>query len=185
MSLLDRFIGPGGSASAVLRQRAKLGGSEPLVAPRRRFTASAFAALETDPPQAADAAYEVFLRHQLTPGTAEREVARLLAGCGLHCPVVEESAAFQWDAARETNEAGQLRAFARHLVRMQLIHEANARELQRLRETREAGRVRLLPGCCPVCDAVARRSYRLADAPPLPVAGCIRHGGCNCAWVPK
>ena len=161
-------------------------GHEPT---RTTYPGGVFAALHSEPAEAAEIAYTAFAHHALTPTLAEREVLRALRGHAPRCRPVETAAAYCWDLAQFEDGAGKvsaidhLRIFVRHLVRMQLIHETNVRELQRLRTTREARRVRLLSGCCPVCDELAQSSYRVSSAPALPVPGCQRHGGCVCGWV--
>ena len=157
--------------------------TERLEPSRFAYPEGVFAALYTTPAEVADAAYVAFTHHALTPTLAEREVLRLLRGHAPRCLPVETTPACIWEMARETTDEGKLRAFVHHLVRMQLIHETNLRELERLQATHAAHRVRILSGCCEVCDALARRSYRVSNAPILPVHGCQRHGGCVCGWV--
>jgi hypothetical protein len=157
----------------------------PAVLRRCRYPRSAFAMLATDPPDAADAAYQTFSLYLLTPGVAERKVAQILQGTSPRCALVEESPGYAFELELERTEAGRLRVFARHLVQMQFALETNLRQLQALRETRGIRRLRILPGCCDVCDAYARHAYRLSNPPPLPVRGCTRHGGCKCAYVPE
>jgi hypothetical protein len=43
--------------------------------------------------------------------------------------------------------------------------------------------VRILPGCCAVCDQLAGRTCRIGSAPILPIHGCQRQGGCICGWI--
>jgi hypothetical protein len=156
---------------------------ESEVSPRMRYPKGPFAALITVPEHLADLAYEVFDHYRLTPGTAERQIARVLAAGEFSCLPVETSPAYAWQMARETTDLGQLRVFCEVLVRMQFQHEMNLREL-RIVHGHGVRRVRILPGCCDICDRVARRDYRVAEAPTLPVHGCTRIGGCKCAWVP-
>jgi hypothetical protein len=185
MSILQRF-----SSSITRLPHGRPSGSVAVPAAADRVTISrlaypdgVFASLYTTPVEVADAAYDAFTRHALTPTLAEREVLRVLREHAPRCLPAETTPACIWEMSQESTDAGKLRAFVHHLVRMQLVHETNQRELARLRATHEAGRVRILSGCCEVCDALARRSYRLSSAPSLPVHGCQRHGGCVCGWV--
>lgn len=156
----------------------------PAVAPRLRYPDGAFAALVTDPAELADEAYAVFDQYRVTPGVAERHVARVLAAAdALSCPIVETSPGFAYEVSRERTDLGRLRVFAHVLVQMQFAHETNLHELRAYRAER-VKRVRILPGCCEVCDGLSQRGFRLSDAPQLPVYGCLRHGGCKCTYVP-
>lgn len=156
---------------------------------RGTFPGGVFAALHTEPADAAEIAYAAFAHHALTPTLAEREVLRALRGHAPRCRPLETTAAYGWELAQfqdrdgKVSDADHLRIFVRHLVQMQMVHETNVRELQRLRTTGAARRVRLLSGCCQACDELAQRSYRVASAPSLPVPGCQRHGGCVCGWI--
>ncbi|HUG15575.1 MAG TPA: hypothetical protein VMM78_11240 [Thermomicrobiales bacterium] len=142
-----------------------------------------FAALETDPPEKADEAYGVFIANALTPGIAEREIRELLMHASPVCAPLECVPSFAWEFGRESTDIGRMRVFSHYLVHLQLLHESNANELHQLLRM-NVKRVRLMPGCCDVCDRLAGRSYRVTDAPLLPARGCLRHGGCNCAFVP-
>ena len=157
---------------------------EPVGVPRMRYPNGVFAALQTIPAEVADAAYEAFLANHLTPGVAERAVAKILQGSDPICEPVEASPGYAFEVERERAEAGRIRVFAHYLVRMQFTHEANKQQLHALREIHHARRLRILPGCCEVCDQLAKRSWRVADPPELPVRGCLRHGGCHCSYVP-
>jgi hypothetical protein len=187
MSLLQRF---GPLLLLHERQRASERGSfadEAVPAPdvaRSAFPGGPFAQLVTRPPEAADAAYAAFVRHELTPGVAERDVTLALADADASCPAIERLAGYRFEVERERSYTGRRRLFVRYLVRLQYIHEANLRTLRDLRRARTARRVTVLPGCCPICDAIASRPHRLSHPPALPVAGCVRHGGCICGYVP-
>jgi len=151
---------------------------------RFRYPRGVFAELQTTPEPAADVAYEVFRAHHLTPGVAEREVAKILGGTNPICLPVESSPGYAYEVGRERTNIGRLRVFAQYLVRMQLAHETNQLQLRALREIHRARRLRIMPGCCEVCDELARRSWRVSNPPELPVRGCLRHGGCRCTYVP-
>jgi hypothetical protein len=157
---------------------------EPDSAPRFRYPEGVFATLRTTPEELADDAYETFRAYHLTPGVAEREVAKILIGSDPICLSVESSPGYAYEAGRERTDIGRMRVFAQHLVRMQLSHESNQQQLRALRDVHHARKLRILPGCCEVCDRLAKRSWRVADPPELPVRGCIRHGGCRCTYVP-
>jgi hypothetical protein len=165
-------------------QPATLTVVEPVLAPRFRYADGVFAILETDPEELADLAYEAFRANHLTPGVAARQVARILHGTEPVCPPVQASPGYLFDLDREVTPLGRLRVFAHYLVQMQFAHESNQHQLRALREIHHARRLRILPGCCAVCDDVSRRSWRVSDPPILPVPGCLRHGGCKCAYVP-
>lgn len=152
--------------------------------PRMRFPRGVFAALETDPPEAADAAYAAFARHALTPVVAEREIFHIFNGCGISNPALESNEMFQYDFQRETTDNGRLRVIVRWLVTQQHAHEANLQTLRLFEKGGTVRRVTVLPGCCPACDKLAKKRFRLGSTPVLPVEGCRRHGGCICAWVP-
>jgi hypothetical protein len=157
---------------------------EPPATPRLRFPDGAFAALVTSPPELADEAYSMFDKYRVTPGVGERHVAEVLAAAtALSCLPVETSPGFAYAAARERTELGRMRVFAHTLVHMQFAYETNLRELRAFRLS-GIKHVQILPGCCDVCDALANRRYRLADAPTLPVHSCLRHGGCKCTYAP-
>ncbi len=151
---------------------------------RLRYPDGVFATLVTTPDDLADAAYAAFRAYHLTPGVAEREVAKILNGSNPICLSVESSPGYAFEAGRERTDIGRMRVFAQHLVRMQLSHESNQQQLRALREIHHARKLRILPGCCEVCDRLAKRSWRVADPPELPVRGCIRHGGCRCTYIP-
>lgn len=155
----------------------------PPVTPRLRYRDGVFAALDTDPSDLADEAYAAFDEYRLTPGVAERHVARILSAGKASCLPVETAPDFAYEVGRERTDIGRMRVFASILVRMQFRHEMNQRELHILR-ARGVGRVRVLSGCCDVCDALVGKRYRINAAPHLPVRGCLRHGGCTCAFVP-
>jgi len=151
---------------------------------RLRFPKGVFAALRTTPGELADRAYDAFRACHLTPGVAEREVAKILHGSGAICLPVEASPGYAYDIGRERTDIGRMRVFAQYLVRMQLTHESNQQQLRALRDIHHARRLRIMPGCCEVCDKLAKRSWRVADPPELPARGCLRNGGCRCAYVP-
>lgn len=155
------------------------------VTSRLRYPKGVFAALKTDPAELADDAYRVFRAYHLTPGVAEREVAKILHGSGAICMPVEASPGYAYEIGRERTDIGRMRVFAHYLVQMQLRHESNQQQLRALREIHHARRLRILPGCCEVCDKIAARSWRVSDPPELPVRGCLRHGGCRCTYVPE
>jgi hypothetical protein len=186
MSLLQRI-------SAVHPRRYRTHGSanvahaEPAADPISRrydFPKGPFAGLTTNPPEAADAAYAAFMRHELTPGVAEREVATALADAEVSCPALETMTNYAFELERERTPAARRRLFVRYLVGQQYIHESNMRTLHALRRAHTARRVMILPGCCPVCDALANRPHRFSHPPELPTPGCQRHGGCICGYVP-
>jgi hypothetical protein len=152
--------------------------------PRFRFPNGVFAALMTTPEPAADVAYDAFRANHLTPGVAEREVAKILSGTNPVCLPVESLPGYAYEIGRERTDLGRVRVFAQYLVRMQLTHESNQQQLRALREIHHARRLRILPGCCEVCDRLANRSWRVSDPPELPVRGCLRHGGCRCSYGP-
>ncbi len=152
---------------------------------RLRYPNGAFAALRTTPEEVADAAYDAFRANYLTPGIAERVVAQILLGSAPICLPVESSPGYAYEAGRERTDIGRVRVFAQYLVRMQFSHESNQLQLRDLRGMHRYGKVRILSGCCEVCDKLARRSWRVTDPPALPVRGCLRHGGCRCAYVPE
>lgn len=156
----------------------------PDLSPRMLFPRGPFASLTTDPPEAADAAYAAFMRHELTPVVAEREITHILAECESACPALERNAMFRYALDQETTPTGRLRVFVHWLVQMQNAHETNRAALRMFEKTGTARRVMLLPGCCSVCDQLANKRFRLRQAPDLPVEGCLRHGGCICAWAP-
>jgi hypothetical protein len=131
---------------------------KPGTSPRFRYPNGVFAALRTTPEPAADVAYDAFRAQHLTPGVAEREVAKILSGTNPVCLPVESSPGY--------------------------AHESNQQQLRALREIHHARRLRIMPGCCEVCDQIANRSWRVSDPPDLPVRGCLRHGGCRCSYVP-
>ena len=151
---------------------------------RLRYPRGVFATLRTTPDKLADDAYDAFRAYHLTPGVAEREVARMLHGSNPICLQVESSPGYAYEAGRERTDIGRMRVFAQYLVRMQLSHESNLQQLRALRDIHHARKLRILPGCCDVCDRLAKRSWRVADPPELPVRGCLRHGGCRCTYVP-
>jgi len=151
---------------------------------RTRYPNGVFAVLRTTPGNLADDAYDAFQALHLTPGVAEREVARILQGSNPICLPVESSPGYAYEAGHERTDIGRVRVFAQYLVRMQLSHESNLQQLRALRDIHHARKLRVLPGCCDVCDRLAKRSWRVADPPELPVQGCIRHGGCRCTYVP-
>ena len=157
---------------------------EPILAPRFRYPDGAFALLATDPEEQADLAYDAFRTHHLTPSIAERHVTRILLDASPICEPVTSSPGFAFEVENERTPIGRMRVFAHYLVQMQFAHESNQHQLRALREIHHARRLRILPGCCEVCDELAKRSWRVADPPTLPVRGCIRHGGCKCAYVP-
>lgn len=157
---------------------------ESSTTPRLRYPRSVFAALRTTPEEVADAAYDAFQAYHLTPGVAEREVAKMLDGANPICLPVESSPGFAYEIGRERTDIGRMRVFSHYLVRMQFSYESNQQQLRALREIHHARKLRILPGCCEVCDKLAARSWRVADPPELPVRGCLRHGGCRCAYVP-
>jgi hypothetical protein len=157
---------------------------KPGTSPRFRYPNGVFAALRTTPEPAADVAYDAFRAQHLTPGVAEREVAKILSGTNPVCLPVESSPGYAYEIGRERTDIGKLRVFAHYLVRMQLTHESNQQQLRALREIHHARRLRIMPGCCEVCDQIANRSWRVSDPPDLPVRGCLRHGGCRCSYVP-
>lgn len=157
---------------------------ESSVAPRLRYPNGVFATLRTTPDELADAAYDAFRAYHLTPGVAEREVARILDRSNPICLPVESSPCYAYEIGRERTGIGRMRVFAHYLVRMQLTHESNQQQLRAIREIHHARKLRILPGCCEVCDRLAKRAWRVADPPELPVHGCIRHGGCRCSYVP-
>jgi hypothetical protein len=70
------------------------------------------------------------------------------------------------------------------LVQLQNSHETNRAALRTFERSGNVRRVMVMPGCCPVCDKLAGRRFRMHHAPDLPVHGCERHGGCICAWAP-
>jgi hypothetical protein len=179
MALIQRISSflsdPGPAAGTLVMERPR--------PTRLRFPDGVFAALETFPPEKADEAYEVFVANALTPGLAEREIRELLMGASPSCPPLECVPSFAWEYGRESTEIGRMRVFSHYLVHMQQLHETNLLELQRLRRM-HVKRVRVMRGCCEVCDKLAGRTYRLSDPPQLPVRGCLRHGGCKCAIVP-
>jgi hypothetical protein len=158
---------------------------ESSTTPRLRYPNGVFAALVTVPEELADAAYDAFWAYHLTPGVAEREVAKILAGTDPVCLPVESSPGFAYEIGRERTDIGRMRVFAHYLVRMQFTHESNQQQLRALREIHHARKLRILPGCCEVCDKLATRSWRVSDPPELPVRGCLRHGGCRCSYVPE
>ena len=143
-----------------------------------------FADLRTTPEELADTAYDAFRANHLTPGVAEREVAHILMGSDPICLPVESSPGYAYEVGREQTSIGRMRVFAHYLVQMQFTHETNQQQLRALREIHHARRLRILPGCCEVCDKLANRSWRVSDPPELPVRGCLRHGGCRCSYVP-
>lgn len=157
---------------------------EPSSVSRLRYPKGAFAALRTTPEEVADLAYNAFWANHLTPGVAEREVARILLDSMPVCLPVESSPGYAYEAGRERTNLGRMRVFAHYLVRMQFTHESNQQQLRALREIHHTRKLRILPGCCEVCDKLAKRSWRVADPPELPVRGCLRHGGCHCSYVP-
>lgn len=157
---------------------------ESFPGPRFQFPDGVFAALRTTPEDIADAAYDVFRANSLTPGIAEREVALVLLDSAPICLPVESSPGYSYEAGRERTELGRMRVFAQYLVRMQFSHESNQQQLRDIREIHHHRKLRILPGCCEVCDKLARRTWRVANPPVLPVRGCLRHGGCRCAYVP-
>lgn len=157
---------------------------ESSATPRLRYPNGAFAVLTTTPAELADAAYGAFRAYHLTPGVAEREVARILDGTNPICLPVESSPGFAYEMGRERTNIGRMRVFAHYLVRMQFAHESNHQQLRALRDIHHARKLRILPGCCDACDRLAARSWRVADPPELPVRGCLRHGGCRCTYVP-
>lgn len=154
-------------------------------ASRLRYPNGVFAALKTEPADLADVAYGTFRAYHLTPGVAEREVANMLIGSGAMCMPVEASPGYAYDIGRERTDLGRMRVFSHYLVRMQLTHESNHQQLRALREIHHARKLRILPGCCEVCDKLASRSWRVSDPPELPVRGCLRQGGCRCSYVPE
>jgi hypothetical protein len=152
--------------------------------PRMRYPDAPFAKLVTTPAHVADEAYEIFLDNVLTPGIAERQIVRLLYDADARCPALLEVASFVWDYAKESTDNGRTRVFAHYLVRTQQMYETNMLQLRRMRQSR-VRRVRVMRGCCEVCDReVAGGTYRLGSPPTLPVPGCLRHGGCSCTYVP-
>lgn len=175
MSIFQRMHGPQPSRMTVI---------EPGTASRRRHPKGVFATLRTTPEELADAAYAAFRANHLTPGVAERQVATILHGSNAICLPVEASPGYAYDVGRERTDIGRMRVFAQYLVRMQLTHESNQQQLRALRDIHHARRLRIMPGCCDVCDTLAKRSWRVADPPELPVRGCLRNGGCRCAYVP-
>lgn len=178
MSLLHRLL-----STHPERARAAPAG-ERRRASRFDFPRGPFAELVTTPPEIADVAYAAYMRHELTRGVAEREVELMLTGATFACPSIEALAAYRFELGRERTDTGRRRLFARYLVRLQYVYEANQRTLHALRRTPGARRVMVLPGCCAVCDRLARREHRVSHPPQLPVAGCLRHGGCICGYVP-
>ncbi|HEX5165495.1 MAG TPA: hypothetical protein VFV93_08880 [Thermomicrobiales bacterium] len=158
---------------------------DPAVLPRFRYPNGVFAVLTTTPDDVADRSYEAFRAYHLTPGVAEREVAKLLMGAEPVCLPVESSPGYAYEVGRERTDLGRMRVFAHYLVRMQLTHESNQQQLLAIREIHHARRLRILPGCCEVCDKLAGRTWRVADPPELPVRGCLRQGGCRCSYVPE
>lgn len=157
---------------------------EPSTAGRMRYPKGVFAALTTTPEEVADAAYDAFRASHLTPGIAEREIAKILQDANPICLPVEASPGYAWEIGRERTDIGRMRVFAHYLVRMQFSHESNLQQLRALREVHHARKLKILPGCCEVCDKVAARAWRVADPPELPVRGCLRQGGCRCSYVP-
>lgn len=168
----------------IMHQPRELTITDSLPGSRFRYPNGAFAALRTNPVDIADAAYDVFRANFVTPGIAERDVARVLLGSAPVCLPVELSPGYAYELGRERTDIGRMRVFALHLVRMQFSHESNQQQLRDLRGLHHFRKVRILPGCCEVCDKLARRSWRIANPPELPVRGCLRHGGCRCAYVP-
>lgn len=154
------------------------------VVSRSRYPKGVFATLTTTPDELADSAYDAFRANHLTPSIAEREVAKILQGSDAICLPVESSPGYAYEVGRERTAIGRMRVFAHYLVRMQLTHESNQQQLRALREIHHTRKLRIMPGCCEVCDKLASRSWRVADPPELPVRGCLRHGGCRCAYVP-
>jgi hypothetical protein len=152
--------------------------------PRLIFPRGPFASLTTNPPEAADEAYAAFMRHEFTPIVAEREIARIFADCDIACAALERQALFHYALDQETTDLGRLRVIVHWLVQLQHAHESNRAALRMFEKSGNVKRVTILPGCCPVCDRLANRRYRLSAAPDLPVDGCERHGGCICAWAP-
>jgi hypothetical protein len=152
--------------------------------PRMAYPRGAFASLVTDPPEAADEAYAAFMRFEMTPVLAEREINHLLADCDIACPVLEKQAMFRYALEQETTTNGRLRVIVHWLVNMQHSHESNRHALRTFAKLGTVRRVVLLPGCCPTCDRLTNRRFRLSSAPDLPLEGCQRHGGCICAWAP-
>lgn len=165
--------------AAVLEQQDTLEYSPRMVFPR-----GPFASLTTNPPEAADAAYAAFMRYDLTPIVAEREITRILAGCDIDCPALEAQAMFGYALDQEPTSAGRLRVFVHWLVQLQNSHESNRAALRMFEKSGNVRRVMVLPGCCAVCDRLANRRFRIQHVPDLPVDGCERHGGCICAWAP-
>jgi hypothetical protein len=185
-SLFDRINAANQlSRSALPALQKRESSTTPLATlPRMRYPDAPFAKLSTTPAHAADEAYEIFLNNALTPGIAERHIARLLMHADPRCPAVVEVASFAWDYGRESTENGRARVFAHYLVRLQLLYETNMLALRRMRQER-VRRIRVLRGCCEVCDRdVAGHIHRLSHPPTLPVPGCLRHGGCSCTYVP-
>ena len=175
MSIFQRMTG---------HQPAQVTVIEAGAVPRTRYPHGVFAVLMTTPGNLADDAYDAFRAYHLTPGVAEREVASILQGSNPICLPVESSPGYAYEVGRERTDIGRVRVFAQYLVRMQLSHESNLQQLRALRDIHHARKLRILPGCCEVCDRLAKRSWRVADPPELPVRGCIRHGGCRCTYVP-
>ena len=153
--------------------------------PRMNYPRGPFASLVTDPPEAADEAYAAFMRHEMTPVLAEREINHLLAGCDIACTSLEKQEMFRYALNQETTAAGRLRVIVHWLVNMQNSHESNRHALRMFDKSGNVRRVTLMPGCCPACDRLANRAASdYPPAPDLPLEGCQRHGGCICAWAP-
>jgi hypothetical protein len=152
---------------------------DPAVTPRFRYPNGVFATLTTNPGEVADQCYEAFRASHLTPGVAERDVAKLLVGAEPFCLSVESSPGYAYEVGRERTDIGRMRVFAHYLVQMQLTHESNQQQLHAIREIHHARRLQIMPGCCEVCDRLAGRTWRVGDPPDLPVRGCLRQGGCR------
>ena len=58
-------------------------------------------------------------RIEVPASNLKREITRILAGCGITCPVLEDQAMFRYAFAQETTSAGQLRTIVHWLVQMQ------------------------------------------------------------------